>query len=74
LANAAMTFEIEGDRFTVVFKDGDVEIEDGGEEAICLNRLQASQLFAYPYDYEGRPDTPEGWFPLPIYKTTPDSF
>ena len=74
LADASMTFEIEKERFTVTVRDGKAEIEDGGEEPVCLNRLQASQLFAYPYDYEGRPEVPAGWFPLPIYKASPDSF
>lgn len=74
LENASMSFEIEGDRFTVTVNDGKVEILDGGENPICLNRLQASQLFVYPFDYEGRIPTPGGWFPLPVYEVAPDAF
>lgn len=74
LENAGMCFEIEGDRFTVTVKDGAVGIADGGENPICLSRLAASQLFGDPFDYEGRPETPDGWFPLPIYEASPDAF
>lgn len=74
LENAEMCFEIEGDRFTVAVKDGAVDIVDGGENPVCLNRLAASQLFGDFFDYEGRPETPDGWFPLPIYEASPDAF
>lgn len=74
LENADMAFNIEGDRFTVTVEDGEVRVTDGGETSVCLDTLQATQLFAYPFDYEGRPKTPEGWFPLPLYEVAPDGF
>lgn len=74
LENAAMTFNIEGDCFTVTVEDGAVRVTDGGEDPVCLNVLQATQLFAYPFDYQGKPETPNGWFPLPLYEVAPDGF
>lgn len=74
LENASMAFSVEGDCFTVAVKDGEVSISDGGENPVCLNTLEASQLFAYPFDYEERVETPQGWFPLPLYEASPDAF
>lgn len=74
LENGSMCFEIEGDRFTVTMQDGKVTVADGGENPVCLNRLEASQLFAYPFEYEGRAHSPMGWFPLPLYESSPDAF
>lgn len=74
LENARMTFNIEGDCFTVTVQDGAVSVADGGETPVCLSTLEASQLFAYPFDYEGRPETPGGWFPIPLYEASPDAF
>ena len=74
MENGSMCFEIEGDRFTVTVQDGKVAITDGGENPVCMNLLQASQLFAYPFDYEGKVQTPMGWFPLPLYESSPDAF
>ena len=74
LENASMSFEIEGDRFAVTVKNGEVSIADGGENPVCLNCLEASQLFAYPFEYEGRVETPQGWFPMPLYEASPDAF
>lgn len=74
LADASMAFEIEGDIFTVTVQDGNVSITDGGQNPVCLSCLEASQLFAYPFDYEGRAQTPQGWFPLPLFESSPDAF
>lgn len=74
MENASMCFEVEGDRFTVTVQDGKVTVDDGGENPVCLNRLEVSQLFAYPFEYEGRAETPMGWFPLPLYESSPDAF
>ena len=74
LENASMCFEIEGDRFTVTVEDGRVSIADGGEHPVCMNCLEASQQFAYPFEYEGKAQTPDGWFPLPLYESSPDAF
>lgn len=74
LENADMTFNIEGDCFTVTVENGEVRVTDDGETSVCLDTLQASQLFVYPFDYEGRPETPQGWFPLPLYEVAPDGF
>ena len=74
MENASMCFDIEGDCFTVTVQDGNVSVHDGGENPVCLNRLEASQLFAYPFEYEGKVQTPRGWFPLPLYESSPDAF
>jgi len=74
LENASLSFDVEGDCFTVTVQDGYVEITDGGRNPVYLNRLEASQLFAYPFDYEGRAHTPQGWFPLPLFESSPDAF
>lgn len=74
LENACMTFNIEGDCFTVKVDNGAVSVNDPVETAVCLDVLRATQLFAYPFDYEGRPETPEGWFPMPLYEVAPDGF
>ena len=54
--------------------NGEVRVEDGGEGALQLSRLEATRLFMYPFLYEGRPKTPQGWFPLPLYAAAPDEF
>lgn len=74
LEDGCLTLNVEGDHFTVEMRNGLVRVYDGGENPVCLNRLQASQLFAYAFDYEGRAQTPAGWFPLPLYETAPDGF
>lgn len=74
LENGSMCFEVEGDRFTVTVADGRVTIADGGENPVCLNCLEISQQLAYPFDYEGKADAPLGWFPLPLYESSPDAF
>lgn len=74
LADGEMEFEIEGDVFTVRVQDGKVEILDGAEHPHVLDEKAATQLFSYPFDYEGRIETPSGWFPLPLYAAAPDEF
>ena len=74
LAEGEMGFEIEGDSFTVRVLEGKVEILDGAEHPHVLGEKEATELFACPFEYEGRPETPAGWFPLPIYAASPDSF
>lgn len=74
LEDGSMSFEIEGDRFTVSVRGGEVRVEDGGSDALCMNRLESTHLFMYPFLYEGRPATPKGWFPLPLYAAAPDEF
>lgn len=74
LADGAMSFDVEGDCFRVTVYNGEVRVEDGGEGALQLSRLEATRLFMYPFLYEGRPKTPQGWFPLPLYAAAPDEF
>jgi len=74
LENGSMCFEVAGDCFTVTVSDGKVTVTDGGENPVCMNLLQASQQFAYPFDYEGKAQTPAGWFPLPLFESSPDAF
>lgn len=74
IENASMSFNVEGDCFTVVVENGVVSVIDAVEAPVCLDVLAATQLFAYPFDYEGRPETPAGWFPLPLYEAAPDGF
>lgn len=74
LENGSMTLNVEGDCFTVSVCDGVVSVTDGPETSVCLNTLEATQLFAYPFDYDGRIDMPDGWFPLPLYEEAPDGF
>ena len=74
LADGRMDFDVEGDRFSVAVADGRVEVSGGGTGAIRLTELEASRLYIAPFDYEGRPECPDGWFPLPICATSPDAF
>lgn len=74
LCDGRMSFNVDGDCFTVVVEDGSPRVEEGGEAPVCLNGLDANRLLAYPFDYEGRPDTPANWFPLPFFCAAPDQF
>lgn len=74
LCDGTMALDIEGDRFTVVVRDNEIEICEGGENAVSMSKLEFNRLLAYPFDYEGRPNAPEGWFPLPFCFTAPDKF
>lgn len=69
-----LTLEVEGKRLTVAVCNGQVTVEEGGDDPLCLSGLQAAYLLTYPFDYEGRPRTPAGWFPLPLYFPVPDQF
>ena len=74
LADGRMDFDVEGDRFSVAVADGRVEVSGGGTGTVRLTELEASRLCIAPFDYEGRPECPVGWFPLPICATSPDAF
>ena len=74
LSDGRLCLEADGDRFTVVVEDGQPHVEEGGQAPICLSALDANRLLAYPFDYEGRPDAPAGWFPLPFFCPVPDQF
>ena len=74
LTDGRLCLEVEGDRFTIVVENGRPRVEDGVETPVCLNALDANRLVAYPFDYEGRPYVPAGWFPLPFFCATPDQF
>lgn len=74
LQDAVVSYEIEGERFSVAVKDGKVSVGECAGEPVVLSGLEADKLFFYPHDYEGRPEAPCGWFPLPLFAAAPDEF
>ena len=74
LCDGRLCLEVDGERFTIVVENGQPHTEDGGESPVSLSALDANRLLAYPFDYEGRPETPAGWFPLPFFCPVPDQF
>ena len=74
LADGRMDFDVGGERFFARVQDGRVEVAAGGSGAVSLGDLEASRLYAAPFDYDGRPAAPLGWFPLPVGVATPDTF
>lgn len=74
LENAKVSFDIEGECFSIEVSDGKVTIGPVGENPVVLSQFDADMLFFYPHDYDGKPDMPFGWFPLPMHSPVPDSF
>lgn len=74
LADGAASYDIDGERFCVTVENGKVSVGECGENPLVLSGFDADKLFFYPHDYEGRPETPWGWFPLPMFAAAPDEF
>lgn len=74
VADGKVSFDIDGERFSVEVTGGKVAIGECGENPVCLSQFEADMALLFPHDYEGKPPMPEGWFPLPAYAASPDSF
>lgn len=76
LSDGRMAFDIDGERFEITVREGNVTVRDGGENPICLSAYDANRLMLLPMEYESMPKTPQGWFPLGIYVApeSPDAY
>ena len=72
LSDGRMAFDIDGERFEITVKDNEVAVCDGGDDPLKLSAFEANRLMLTPMEYEGMPETPQGWFPLGVY-VAPDS-
>ena len=64
-----------GQGLSIRVEDGNVSAEPCAVDALPqLTPLALTRLCAYPFDYEGRPQTPAGWFPLPVFAPPSDGF
>ena len=72
LSDGYIAFDIDGERFEITVKDGVVSARDGGDDPIKLTAYEANRLMLLPMEYEGMPESPQGWFPLGVY-VAPDS-
>ena len=72
LSDGCIAFDIDGERFEITVKDGNVTVCDGGDDPIKLTTYEANRLMLLPMEYEGMPKVPQGWFPLGVY-VAPDS-
>lgn len=74
VADGRISFDIDGERFSVEVREGKVCIGECGDNPIRMSQFEADMAILFPHDYEGKPRMPEGWFPLPVYAAAPDSF
>lgn len=74
LADGCVSYDVDGERFGVEVRNGEVRTVECGENPVALTGQEADRLFFAPFDYEGRPDAPCGWFPLPLFAAAPDDF
>lgn len=64
----------EGQSFTLIVRQNVVSATDGAVHPLMLDGLSAGRFLLYPFPCEGQPAAPHGWFPLPLYTATPDTF
>ena len=76
ISDGHMAFDIEGQRFGITVKNGNVTVRDGGENPLKLTAYEANRLMLLPMEYEDMPKVPYGWFPLGIFVApgSPDGF
>ena len=72
ISDGCMAFDIEGERFEITVKDGNVLVCEGGENPLRLTAYEANRLMLLPFPYEGMPAAPKDWFPL-IVSVAPDA-
>lgn len=76
ISDGHMAFDIDGERFEITVKSGNVTVSEGGETPLKLTAYEANRLMLLPMEYEGMPEVPYGWFPLSVYVApdAPDAF
>ncbi len=74
MAGGRLELDVDGERLVIDVCDGQADVRSGGAGTVRLTGLEASRLYLAPFDYDGRPNVPTGWFPLPIAAATPDTF
>ena len=76
ISDGYMAFDIEGQRFEITVKNGEVTVKEGGENPLKLTAYEANRLMLLPMEYEDMPNVPYGWFPLGIFvaPSSPDGF
>lgn len=76
ISDGKMEFDIDGEAFGIEVKDGKVSFLDKVENPVKLSGYEANRLMLSPFEYDGMPQTPSGWFPLAVYVApdSPDAF
>ena len=76
ISDGHMAFDIEGQRFEITVKNGNVTAREGGENPLKLTAYEANKLMLLPIEYEDMPKAPRGWFPLGVFIApgSPDGF
>ena len=76
ISDGHMAFDIEGQRFEITVRNGNVTVREGGENPLRLTANEANRLMLLPMEYEDMPEAPYGWFPLGIFVApcSPDGF
>lgn len=76
ISDGHMAFDIDGERFEITVKNGNVTVNEGGENPLKLTAYEANRLMLLPMEYEDMPKVPHGWFPLCVYVApdSPDAF
>ena len=76
ISDGHMAFDIDGERFEITVKNGNVTVSEGGENPLKLTAYEANRLMLLPMEYEDMPKAPYGWFPLGVHVApdSPDAF
>ncbi|MBQ8973744.1 MAG: GNAT family N-acetyltransferase [Clostridia bacterium] len=75
LPDGELSLNVDGDCFDLRLCNGVATVESGNRgAALELSAQQLSRAAFAPFSYEDQPATPQGWFPLPIYASVPDTF
>ena len=74
--DGTLAFDVEGfEPFRLTVEGGAVGTAPcGAAECMKLSAFEMSMLLCCPYPYEGRPEVPGSWFPLPVWAQGPDTF
>lgn len=74
LEDGELALEADGCAFTLRVKDGQVSVREGASHPKKLSHREMHRLLLDPFYPQAQALAPRGWFPLPLYIGTPDSF
>ena len=74
LEDGELALETDGCAFTLQVKDGQVSAREGAEQPQKLSHRELHRLLLDPFYPQAQSLAPRGWFPLPLYISTPDGF